>query len=104
MLQGHNGQKKGYCKSYTPVDDINPALPFWTLNSGNYGIFLLMGNAGFRSSAVVFKGALRGLTGKNRNFRRVSFSAMCIEAKSSMVAWRVAADDAFPSPTSTSKR
>ena len=28
------------------VDDINPALP-QTLNYGNYGIFLIMGHAGF---------------------------------------------------------
>ena len=32
------------------VDDINPALPLvslGTLNHGNYGMFLLMGSAGF---------------------------------------------------------
>ena len=32
------------------VDDRNPALR--TLNYGNYGIFLIMGNAGFISSTV----------------------------------------------------
>ena len=36
------------CRS--TVDDVNPA---WTLNYGNHGIFLIMGNAGFVSSAVV---------------------------------------------------
>ena len=34
------------------VDDINPALPLRTLNYGNYGIFPIMGNAGFISSTV----------------------------------------------------
>ena len=34
------------------VDDRNPALPLRTLNYGNYGIFPIMGNAGFISSAV----------------------------------------------------
>ena len=29
----------------TTVDDISPALPLRTLNYGNYGIFLVMGNA-----------------------------------------------------------
>ena len=29
------------------VDDINPALPLRTLNYGNYGIYLIMGHAGF---------------------------------------------------------
>ena len=32
------------------VDDINPAFPLRTLNYGNYGIFLIMGNAGCISS------------------------------------------------------
>ena len=27
------------------VDDMNPALPLRALNNGNYGIFLIMGNA-----------------------------------------------------------
>ena len=38
----------------TSVDDINPALPYLlrTLNYGNYGIFLIMGIAGFISSTV----------------------------------------------------
>ena len=31
------------------VDDTNPALPLRTLNYGNYGIFLVMGNAGYFS-------------------------------------------------------
>ena len=34
------------------VDDINPALPLRTLNNRNYGMFLIMGNAGFISSTV----------------------------------------------------
>ena len=34
------------------VDDINPALPIRTLNYGNYGMFLMMGDAGFISAAV----------------------------------------------------
>ena len=34
------------------MDDINPALPLRTLTYGNYGIFLIMGNAGFISSTV----------------------------------------------------
>ena len=34
------------------VDDTNPALR--TLNPGNYGIFLIMGNAGFTSSTSPF--------------------------------------------------
>ena len=37
---------------YTTVDGRNPALPLGTLSYGNYGICLIMGNAGFRSSAV----------------------------------------------------
>ena len=37
----------------TTVDDINPALPLSTLNYGNYGIFLIMGNAEVISSSVV---------------------------------------------------
>ena len=36
------------------ADDINPALPaLRTLNHGNYGIFVIMGSAGFISSTVV---------------------------------------------------
>ena len=35
---------------YTTVDGRNPALPLGTLSYGNYGICLIMGNAGFRSS------------------------------------------------------
>ena len=38
-------------RSHT-VDDRNPALPLRTLNYGNYGIFLITGNAGFISSTV----------------------------------------------------
>ena len=34
------------------VDDINPALP-GALDYGNYGMFLIMGNAGYLSSTVV---------------------------------------------------
>ena len=34
--------------------NINPAETVRTLNYGNYGISLKMGNAGFRSSAVCF--------------------------------------------------
>ena len=34
------------------ADDLNPALPLRTLNYGNYGIFLIVGNAGFVSSTV----------------------------------------------------
>ena len=34
------------------VDDTNPALSLRTLNYGNYGIFLIMGSAGFISSTV----------------------------------------------------
>ena len=42
---------KGLLGSGEPtVDDINPALR--TLDYGNYGIFLIMGNAGFISSAI----------------------------------------------------
>ena len=37
------------------------ALPLRTLNYGNYGIFLIMGNAGFISSTVGMKMAGRGL-------------------------------------------
>ena len=32
------------------VDDINPTFSLRTLNYGNYGMFLIMGNAGFISS------------------------------------------------------
>ena len=39
---------------YVPYyDDINPAVPLGTLSYGNYGIFLIMGNAGFIPSTVV---------------------------------------------------
>ena len=31
------------------VDDTNPALPLMAVDDGNYGIFLIMGNAGFIS-------------------------------------------------------
>ena len=34
------------------ADDRHPALPQRTLNCGNYGIFLIMGNAGLVSSTV----------------------------------------------------
>ena len=34
------------------VDDINPCIILRTLNYGNYGIFLIMGNAGFASSTI----------------------------------------------------
>ena len=34
------------------VDDTNPALALRTLNYGNYGIFLIMGNAGFIPSTA----------------------------------------------------
>ena len=30
----------------TTADDINPARTLWTLNYGNYGTLLIMGNAG----------------------------------------------------------
>ena len=36
----------------TTVDDINPALPYEEPNYGNYGMFLIMGNAGSISSTV----------------------------------------------------
>ena len=36
---------------FPTIDDINPAY-FRTLNSGNSGIFLVMGNAGCISSTV----------------------------------------------------
>ena len=36
------------------VDAINPATTLRTLNYGNSSIFLIMGNAGFIPSAVVF--------------------------------------------------
>ena len=37
----------------TTVDDINPALPKEPgLDYGNYGLFLIVGNAGFISSTV----------------------------------------------------
>ena len=41
-----------YLSPYT-VDDINPALPKGP--STNYGIFLIMGTAGFISSTVVYR-------------------------------------------------
>ena len=34
------------------VDDVNPALPLGAENYGIYGIFLLMGNAGYITSTV----------------------------------------------------
>ena len=34
------------------VDDINPAVCLRILNYGNYGIFLIMGKAGFIPSTV----------------------------------------------------
>ena len=37
----------------TTVDDINPALPLRTPEYGNDGIYRVMGNAGFISSAVL---------------------------------------------------
>ena len=45
------------------ADDINPAHFYLirTLNYGNYGIFLLVGHAGFISSTVVL---VPGLTGE----------------------------------------
>ena len=39
-------------KGINTVDNVNPALPKKTLNYGNYGIFLVRGNAGFMSSTV----------------------------------------------------
>ena len=41
------------------VDDINPALP--SLNYGNYGIFRIIGNAGFISSTVVAAAVIQTL-------------------------------------------
>ena len=37
----------------TAVDDKHPCITFRTLNYGNYGIFLITGNAGFLSPTVV---------------------------------------------------
>ena len=47
----------------TTVDVINPALP---LTSGNYGIFLIMGNAGFIPSTVVLI-VMTNITSNNYN-------------------------------------
>ena len=41
---------RGLGLGFNSVDDINPALPQGSY--GNYGIFLILGNAGFRLSAV----------------------------------------------------
>ena len=38
---------------YSAADDLNPGITLRTLNHGNCGIFLVMGNAGFISVAVV---------------------------------------------------
>ena len=39
-------------KVKTTVADVNPEITLRTLSSGNYGRFLVMGNAGFISSTV----------------------------------------------------
>ena len=42
----------GGLKSIHIVDDINPTCTLRTLNYGNYGLVLILGNAGFISSTV----------------------------------------------------
>ena len=40
------------CLSFTTVDAQNPAMTLRTLDYGTYGIFLILGHAGFWPSAV----------------------------------------------------
>ena len=39
----------------TTVDDKKSCITFRTLNYGNYGVFLIMGDAGFISSTVIIR-------------------------------------------------
>ena len=48
--------RRAYCPreaQYTTVDGPKSCMTLRTLNYGNYGIFLIMGHAGFCPSAVV---------------------------------------------------
>ena len=66
---GHAEPVFAICRGYSTVDDINPALPIIrnmprvlkgitlrTLDYGKYGKFLILGNAGFKSSTVGIRG------------------------------------------------
>ena len=57
---------RAWCLGKDTVDDINPAMTLRTLNYGNYGILLIMGNAGVISSTV-------GLQWQGQRFDRTVF-------------------------------
>ena len=49
LLKTEYQEKWGTLTGEPTVDDTNPAFTLRTLNYGKYGIFLIMGNAGFIS-------------------------------------------------------
>ena len=59
------------------ADDRNLCMTLRTLNYGNYGIFLIMGNAGFIPSTVVLS-----LDGETRAPSLIALAMLCAHAPS----------------------
>ena len=82
-------QKRENERPLTAIDDINPSY-LNALDYGNYGIFLIIGNAGFKSSTVLLylaktQSSARWRATTSLNDRLVDHSAHAIGSRNSPV-------------------